>query len=86
MENEMNATAVERLAFFLLEKTGSVCGKWTGRMRSIEQKAIFGRNLCGKREIEIDGSRETIKAKKTVCFGTDWDTQAWTWQEIATRT
>lgn len=64
-------TIVERLAFFLLEKTGSVCGKWTGRMLSTEQKAIFGRNLCGKREIEIDGQRETIKAKKRVCFGTD---------------
>jgi hypothetical protein len=84
MKDEMNTTVVERLAFFLLEKTGSVCGKWTGRMQSTEQEALFGRNLCGKREIQIDGSRETIRAKKTVCFGTDCDIQNWTWREIAT--
>lgn len=84
MKDEMNAKVVEKLAFFLLEKTGNVCGKWTGRMRSTEQKAIFGRNVCGKREIEIDGSHETIKAKKSVCFGTDSDSQHWTWREIGT--
>ena len=54
----------EWATFRLLERTGSVCGKWTGRLPSAEQKAIFGRNLCGKREIEIDGQREKIKAKK----------------------
>lgn len=64
-------TIVERLAFFPLQKTGSVCGKWTGRLASADQKAIFGRNLCGKREIEIDGQRETIRAKERICFGTD---------------
>jgi hypothetical protein len=79
-----DATIVERLAFFLLEKTGSVCGKWTGHMPSAEQEAIFGRNLCGKREIEIDGQRETIKAKKAVCFGTDCEIKEWTWREVAT--
>ncbi|MHB8521003.1 MAG: hypothetical protein ACYDH9_09600 [Limisphaerales bacterium] len=79
----MNGIVVERLAFFLLERTGSVCGKWTGRMRSTEQMALFGRNLCGRREIQIDGSRETIKAKMTVCFGTDCEIQNWTWREIA---
>ena len=83
MNDEMNTTVVERLAFFLLERTGSVCGKWTGRMRSAEQRALFVRILCGKREIQIDGSCETIKAKRSVCFGTDCEIQNWTWREVA---
>lgn len=60
------------LAFFLLEQTGSVCGKWEGRMSAAEQRALFGRFL-GKGVIEIDGTEETLRNRVSVCYGMDWD-------------
>jgi hypothetical protein len=62
------------LAMFLQEKTGTVCGKWTGRMSAAEQRALFGRFL-GKGRLVIDGENERVKMIVKVCFGTDWDTR-----------
>lgn len=60
------------LALFLLEKTGSVWGVWSGRMTAAEQRGLFGQYL-GKGRIIIDGERETICNRVKVCFGHDYD-------------
>lgn len=64
--------AAANLAFFLLEKTGSVLGKWSGKLTAKEQRAMFGAFL-GKGTIEIDGDKETIAHTVKVCFGLDFD-------------
>ena len=48
------------IAFFLLEKTGSVCGKWEGKLSAKEQRRMFGMFL-GKGILIINGAKETIK-------------------------
>jgi hypothetical protein len=63
------------LAFFLLEKTGTVFGRWNGRMAAAEQRALFGRFL-GKGKIWIDGANETIEHHVKVCFGLDGECTA----------
>ncbi len=63
---------VTNVCEFLLEKTGSVCGKWEGKMSAKEQRALFGRFL-GKGTIVIDGEAETVLNRVKVCFGLDWD-------------
>jgi hypothetical protein len=60
------------LALFLLEKTGSVCGEYIGRMPAADQRALFGRNI-GKGKIVINGATETICNRVKVCFGLDYD-------------
>ena len=60
------------LAFFLLENTGSVLGRWVGRMTAKEQRAMFGRYI-GKGRIVVDGEQETISNLVTVAFGQDYD-------------
>lgn len=60
------------LAAFLVEKTGSVLGRWKGRMSAAEQRELFGRFL-GKGQIIIDGERETVCNRVKVCFGHDYD-------------
>jgi hypothetical protein len=60
------------LCFFLQEKTGSIFGYWEGRMTAAEQRALFGRYL-GKGVIEIDGTKELVLNRVSVCFGTDSD-------------
>jgi hypothetical protein len=68
------------LAFFLQEKTGTVCGIWRGHMRAAEQRQLFGQFL-GKGLLVINGETETIKHIVRVCFSLDYDTRA----EIAWR-
>lgn len=60
------------LAFFLLEKTGTIFGRWAGRMTAAEQRALFGR-FIGKGTIIIDGATETLCNRVKVCFGHDFD-------------
>lgn len=60
------------LAFFLLEKTGSIFGRFVGKMTANEQRALFGR-VIGKGRIVIDGDRELIANRVSVCFGHDYD-------------
>jgi hypothetical protein len=61
-----------KVAFFLLEKTGSVCGKWSGRMNAKEQKNLFGK-FFGKGLLLINGANESIRMRVKVCFGTDFE-------------
>lgn len=63
---------VSNVCEFLLEKAGSVCGKWEGKMSAKEQRELFGRFL-GKGTIVIDGTNEVIMNRVKVCFGLDWD-------------
>lgn len=60
------------LALFLFEKTGSVLGKWAGKLPAEEQRALLGRCL-GKGTIVIDGTSETVCNRVKVCFGLDYD-------------
>ncbi len=60
------------LALFLLEKTGTVLGRWTGKLTSTEQRTLFGRYI-GKGRIVIDGDKEEVCNLVTVCFGQDYD-------------
>lgn len=61
-----------QLALFLLEKTGSIFGEWSGRMTATEQRALFGQ-FIGKGLIIINGHQETICNRVKVCFGLDYD-------------
>lgn len=70
----MNDVAAN-LAFFLLEKTGSVCGTWRGTLLAGDQRKLFGRFL-GKGTVCIRGNDETLTHTRTVSFGMDWETTA----------
>jgi hypothetical protein len=71
------------LAMFLLENTGSIFGKWSGRMPAKDQRKIFGR-FMGKGLLHINGECETIKMSVSVCFGLDWDVrESIIWAELA---
>jgi hypothetical protein len=52
-------TIVENLAHFLLERTGSVLKRWSGRLTAAEQRKLFG-TFIGKGKLVIDGAHETI--------------------------
>ena len=60
------------LAFHLQEKTGSVLGRWEGKMNAKEQRALFGRYI-GNGTIVIDGTEETVSNRVSVAFGQDYD-------------
>ena len=60
------------LALFIQEKTGSIFGRFVGKMTAAEQRALFGRYI-GKGRIVIDGEKEEISNLVTVCFGQDYD-------------
>jgi hypothetical protein len=63
------------LAFYLLEKTGSIFGTYSTRMNKKEQIALFGRYF-GKGLLVISGEDETVQHIIKVCFGTDYDVTA----------
>jgi len=67
--------AATNLAFFLLEKTGTVLGTWSGHMPAAAQRALFGRFL-GKGTIVVDGVTEEVHHYRKVCFGMDYETTA----------
>jgi len=72
------------LAMFLQEKTGTVLGRWKGKMSAAEQRALFGRAL-GKGTIVIDGERETVANQVKVAFGQDYDDRNITaWRDLNT--
>ncbi len=67
--------AATNLAFFLLDQTGSVNGRWSGRMPAKQQRAMFGRFL-GKGALVISGDAETVTHTVKRCFGLDWEVTA----------
>lgn len=64
--------AAANLAFFLQERTGSVCGKWNGTLTAKEQRAVFG-TFHGKGMLSIDGAKETIEHSVKRGFGGDFE-------------
>jgi len=62
------ATRRFKSAFFLLERPGSECGAWRGRLAAADQLALFGRFL-GKGVLTIDGACEEIEHRRKVCCG-----------------
>jgi hypothetical protein len=66
-----------QLALFLLEHTGSIWGRFRGKMPAAQQRALFGR-FIGKGDIIINGEEETVEMIRRVCFGTDWDRVGYT--------
>jgi hypothetical protein len=71
-ERKMAVDFAAQLAFFLLEKTGSIFGTWSGKLPALEQRELFGKRI-GKGTIVIDGARETVRNRVKVCFGLDYD-------------
>lgn len=70
------------LAFFLLEKKGSIFATWDGPMRAAEQRELFGR-FIGKGRIIIDGANERLTHRVTRCFGHDYeDTATLRWAQL----
>lgn len=66
-----------KIAFFLLDRTGSIWGTFKGTLSKKEQLGLFGRYI-GKGQIVIDGLHETVCNRVKVCFGMDWDDRNWT--------
>lgn len=64
--------AAANMAFFLQERTGSVCGKWQGKLTAKEQRDLFGAFL-GKGMLYIDGAKETIQHIVKTGFGGDYE-------------
>lgn len=78
----MNTFIIENLAFYVLEKTGSVNGTVRAKMSAKEQRALFGQYL-GKGTIIIDGLSETVVHRVKVAFGQDWeDTARISWKDL----
>lgn len=57
-ENDVAAN----LAFFLLDKTGSIFGCWKGKLSDREQYSLFGSAFFGSQTLAINGNNETIRA------------------------
>jgi hypothetical protein len=68
----MKVDYASNLALFLLERTGSVLGTWSGRLSASDQRSLYGRHI-GKGTIIIDGASETVCNRVKVCFGHDYD-------------
>ena len=81
----MTTTQVDyaaNLALWLIEKRGTTLATWGTRMTADQQRALFGRVL-GKGTIVVDGERETICNRVSVCFGLDWDDRKVTaWRDL----
>lgn len=60
------------IGLFLTMRTGTCTGRWEGRMRAAEQRALFGR-FFGKGTLTIDGATERIQHCVTRCFGLDYE-------------
>lgn len=63
------------LALFLQEHTGSIYGRWSGRLTAAEQRALYGRFL-GKGKVIINGEDETVEHWVKTGFGLDADPTA----------
>lgn len=72
MTTSTNFNIVSNLTMFLIEKTGSVLGRWSGKLTANEQRALFGQAI-GRGTIMIDGAEEIIFNRVKVCFGLDYD-------------
>jgi len=64
--------AAANIAFFLQERTDSVCGKWEGKLTAKEQRDLFGMFL-GKGMLYIDGTKETVQHIVKTGFGGDYE-------------
>ena len=65
-------SAAANMSLFLLEKTGSVCGTFRGKLPAKQQREMYGQFL-GKGKITINGNDETLCHTIKVCFGHDYD-------------
>ena len=72
MNNDDYAT---NLAFFLLDNTGSIYGRWKGNLPAKKQRDLFGRFL-GKGTVVINGATERVIHSRKVCFGLDYEVTA----------
>jgi len=70
------------LALFLVAETGTVYGRWRGKMTAKNQRILFGQYL-GKGRLTIDGDVETISHSVRRCFGADYDeTASLSWRKL----
>jgi hypothetical protein len=78
--------AAGNMAVFLLEKTGSIFGKWSGRLSAADQRKLFGK-FIGKGILVINGENETVNHEVSVCFGTMYDIVSTDhWRELSAMT
>lgn len=70
------------LAMFLQEHTGTIYGSWKGTMTAKMQRELFGAYRFGKRSIRINGATEQLRAVHSLCFGTDFECDAFAWCEL----
>jgi len=70
------------LALYLQEKTGSIFGRFEGKLSAEEQRNLFGR-FIGKGNIIIDGKDEIVANRVRVAFGQDYDDRNVTsWKDL----
>jgi hypothetical protein len=67
-----NFQLIDNLTQFILTKTGTIWGTWSGKLTAVEQRALLGRYI-GKGTIVINSFEETVCNRVKVCFGQDWD-------------
>ena len=82
MNTQSKYETAANLAMFLQEQTGSVYGSWKGTMTSKLQRSLFGAYRFGKRSIRINGATEQLRAVRSLCFGTDFECDAYDWREL----
>lgn len=70
------------LAIFLLQRTGSVYGTFTGRLSASEQREAFSCVPFGKCKFCINGTDETVSVFRKVCFGSDFESTQLSWLEM----
>ena len=77
-------TAAANIAFFLLERKGTIYARWTGLLTAAEQRALIG-CVVGKGLLTIDGNTETITHTVSVGFGGDYEETAYTFANVQER-
>ncbi|NIU82893.1 MAG: hypothetical protein GWN31_05290 [Candidatus Thorarchaeota archaeon] len=67
---------IANIGFFLLQNTGSIWGKWEGKIRVQDQRKLFCGRSFGRKTIMLDGEESIMAVWRTVNFGNDIDYQS----------
>ncbi|EGD01115.1 hypothetical protein C6Q28_17020 [Burkholderia multivorans] len=64
-----------KLRLFLVNRIGNCNGKWRGKLRAEEQRALLGRYF-GRGTLVIDGARARVRYQVEHMFGGEVETKA----------
>lgn len=64
------------MALFMAANGLSIFDTWSGYMRAVDQRRIFGVKL-GKGKIYIDGDLDRASCRVKTCFGSDSEESVW---------